>query len=211
MFTGLIESQAVLRDSRKGKKGSRLTFEWIGKTPHLRVGESVAVDGTCLTLVSVHGKKFSADAIPETLRSTTLGQLMPGRRVNVERALRVGDRVGGHWVTGHVDGVGVIRKWDRRGTNFSLKIEAPADTIQCLVKKGSIAVDGISFTLQELGPRHFVVGVIPQTYRVTALQWKRAGDPVNLEVDLFAKLVQDFLKKKNASSLSARRLRRQGF
>lgn len=212
MFTGIIESQAVLREVKKFKTGSGLAFEWIGPKPRFRVGESIALDGACLTVTRFRGPRFWVDLIPETLHSTTLGRLTPDRRVNVERSLRVGDPLGGHWVTGHVDGVGLIRKFERLGTNFSLQIEASPDIIRPLVEKGSVAIDGISFTLQEVRRRSFVVGVIPQTYRVTTLKGKRVGDPVNLEADLFAKLVQKFLSNHHqASSLKEKYLREQGF
>ncbi len=193
MFTGIIESQAVLKEKKKLPKEARLTFEVLGKTPPFRIGESVAVDGVCVTVTNARARKFSVDLIPETLRSTHLKNLSVGKKVNFERALRMGDPLGGHWVSGHVDGVGLIRKIERRGKNFLFQIEAPSPLLRQLVPKGSIAVDGISFTLQEIKNRHFVVGVIPHTYRATTLQWKKEGDTVNLEVDFFAKLVQHFL------------------
>lgn len=195
MFTGIIHSQAVLREKKKYRGQIQLVFEILGKNSPFQRGESVAVDGVCVTVASFRGKKFSADLIPETLRSTTLGSLSVGKRVNVERSLRVGDAVGGHWVTGHVDGVGSIRKIERREKSFRLQIEAPTDIIRRLVLKGSVAVDGISFTLQEIRDRAFIVGVTPHTFRVTTLQWKRVGDGVNLEGDLFAKLAEHFLKQ----------------
>lgn len=195
MFTGIIPSQAVLRERKRNRNQLRLTFEILGRNSSFHRGESVAVDGVCVTVSSFQGKKFSADLIPETLRSTTLGSLSRGERVNVERALRLGDAVGGHWVTGHVDTIGFIRKVKRRQANFRLQIEAPADIIRRLVKKGSVAIDGISFTVQEIGKRSFEVGVIPETLRKTTLQWKRVGGRVNLEVDYFSKLVQHFLSQ----------------
>ena len=211
MFTGLIGSQAVLKKKKKVRNQIRLNFSLIGKNSSLRLGESIAVNGACLTISRFRARNFSADLIPETLHETTLGRLEVGQRVNIERALRVGDRLGGHWVTGHVDGVGFIQKIERRGENFRLQIGAPPDIIRRLVGKGSIAVDGISFTLQEVRSRSFVVGVTPHTFRVTTLQWKRVGDPVNLEVDLFAKLVQQFLTGRRTPSLRVKELKQQGF
>ncbi len=211
MFTGIIKSQAVLRNRKKLKKGLRLSFQTLGKNSRFERGESIAVDGTCLTVAAFLGKNFSADVIPETLSSTTLGNFTVGKRVNIERALRIGEALGGHWITGHVDGVGLIRKIERRGENFRLHIKAPADIIRRLVSKGSIAIDGVSFTLQEIQKHSFAVGVTPHTYRATTLQWKRAGDSVNLEVDLLSKLVQHFVKDASFSSLNKRELRRQGF
>lgn len=211
MFTGIIGSQAVLAEKRKIRDQTRLTFHLLSSPSSFRLGESMAVNGACVTICAFRGKNFSADLIPETLRSTTLGKLEVGERVNIEQSLRVGDRLGGHWVTGHVDGVGLIQKIERQGESFRLQIQAPTDIIPRLVSKGSIAIDGISFTLQEVRARAFMVGVTPHTFRVTTLQWKRVGDTVNLEVDLFVRLVQRFLKGRQSSYLKERELRRQGF
>ena len=211
MFTGIVESRAVLRAKKKYSGQVRWTFRARGKAVAFREGESVAVDGTCVTATNPHGRTFSADLIPETLRATTLGRLEVGDEVNLERALRLGDRLGGHWVTGHVDGVGRIAEFRRQGRSFRLNIEAPPDIIRRLLHKGSIAIDGISFTLQEIGRRFFVVGVTPHTFRVTTLRSKQPGDPVNLETDLLAKLVQHFHSNKGRSSLKERELRRLGF
>lgn len=211
MFTGIIESQGVLRRNQRSKGGCRLTFDQVGTRGALRKGESVSVDGVCLTVTSSKGRRFTVDVIPETLAGTTLSGLQEGGRVNLERSLRVGDSLGGHWVTGHVEGVGRILEMERRETNFRLKIKASPDIIQLLVRKGSVAIDGISFTVQELDSQFFVIGVIPQTYRATTMQRKQVGDPVNLETDLFAKLVHDFLSRRNSSSLKVKELKKQGF
>lgn len=211
MFTGIIESQVVLKQKKGRSQGVRLTFSLTKGKTAFRLGESVGVDGVCLTVSDFRGRGFSADLIPETLHSTTLGRMKVGEKANFEKALRVGDALGGHWVTGHADGVGIIRKIEKRGENFRLQIEAPIDIIPRLVKKGSIAVDGISLTLQEIGKYGFAVGIIPQTYRVTTLQRKRVGDPVNLEVDLMAKFVEHFLRDVRPAHLNERQLRKQGF
>ena len=216
MFTGIIQSQAIL-DGKKSSRGQiQLTFQILGKKVQSQLGESVAIDGVCLTVTSFRNKKFSADVIPETLRSTTLGNLQVGQRVNVERSLRVGDALGGHWVTGHVDGVGRIQTFERWGGNFCLKIKISAPMISLLVPKGSIAIDGISFTLQKIHSDSFEVGVIPHTYRTATLSHKRVGDTVNLEADLLAKLVQKFIsgeKSRDAATVPLREknLKRQGF
>lgn len=212
MFTGIIESQAVLKETKKNGKQVRLTFSLLGQSRRrFRSGESVAVDGTCVSVSAFRGKRFTADLIPETLRATTLGGLRAGQRVNVERALRVGDSLGGHWISGHVDGLGYIREIKRQGESFRLRIETRPSIIQQLIHKGSIAVDGISFTLQEIRARSFIIGVIPHTFRVTTLPWKRIGDPVNLEVDQFAKLARRFFTHRHEASVRERDLRRQGF
>lgn len=211
MFTGIIESLAVLRERKKSHREMRLSFELAGKSRSFRLGESVAVDGVCLTVSGCRGKKFSADLIPETLRSTTLGGLAGGEPVNIERALRVGDPLGGHWVTGHVDGVGRIQKIGRGPAGLCLHVSAPPEILRLLIPKGSIAVDGISFTLQEIRKDAFVIGITPHTYRVTTLRWKKAGDRVNLENDVLAKWVHHPNGQKRVTSLKLRDLRKNGF
>lgn len=210
MFTGIIESQAILREKERLLRQTRLTFEVFTRRPNFRIGESVAVDGVCVTITAFRGKKFSVDLIPETLRSTSFKGLRIGQKVNFERALRVGDRLGGHWVSGHVDGVGRIRKIVHRHGNFLFQIEAPSSLLRQLVTKGSVAVDGISFTVQEIKERYFVIGVIPHTYRVTTLQSKKEGDFVNLEIDFFAKLVQHFFSGGRSFALRAKDLHLPG-
>ena len=211
MFTGIITSQAVLREKKWARFRTHLGFEILGKSLPLHLGQSLAVDGVCVTVAAFRGKKFSVDLIEDTLRSTTLGNLSVGERVNLERALRAGDELGGHWVSGHVDGVGTLRKIQRRGDELRLQISAPASILQSLVEKGSVAIDGISFTLQKILQDSFEVGVTPHTFRVTTLPWKREGSRVNLEADLFTKLVEHFVLSKKKSPLSVKRLQEQGF
>ena len=211
MFTGIIESQAVLMERKKAGRGMRLGFHLLGKKMRFRRGESVAVDGACLTISDFRGRNFAVDVIPETFRSTTLGGLESGQRVNLERALRLGDRLGGHFVSGHIDGMGRVQKMECRGKNFRLQISVGADIIRRLIGKGSIAIDGISFTLQEIQKKFFVVGVTPHTFRATTLPWKRVGDAVNLETDYVAKLVHHFLLRRGRNRLTEKALKRQGF
>lgn len=211
MFTGIIHSQGVMlkKESVRGK--TRLIFEVLAKSWRFELGKSIAVNGVCLTVADFRGKKFDADLIKETLKSTTLGGLRAGERVNLEPALRMGDEIGGHWVTGHVDGVGVIRKIEKRSGGQGIRIQAPRDLIHRFIPKGSVAIDGISFTLQEIHSDSFTVGVTPHTFKVTTLPSKREGSKVNLEVDLFAKLAEHFLAKKKTPSLNVKALQAQGF
>lgn len=211
MFTGIVQKTGRLAGKKKAAGQTRLEFEITGGSWNLKAGESLAVDGVCLTVVSFQGKKFSADVIPETLRATTLGRLKTGDPVNLERALRMGDPLGGHWVTGHVDTTGLITQIRKWGGNFEMRIQIPAVFSSCLVPKGSIAVDGISFTLQGISKNSFQIGVIPHTYRVTSLQGKKAGSAVNLEIDFFAKMVKRLLSEKGGSSLREKDLMEQGF
>lgn len=211
MFTGIITAQAVLRERKKTKHAHRLTFELLGKRHRFQLGESVAVDGVCLTVSDFKGKKFVADLIDETLHSTTLGKLNLGQRVNIEHPLRVGDPLGGHWVTGHVDGVGKIIHIHRQRNGLGLSIETPADILKLTLKKGSIAIDGISFTIQQVEARSFRVGVTGHTYRATTLPWKREGDLVNVENDLFVKSTRQLTANGRSFSFKERELRRNGF
>ncbi len=211
MFTGIIHSQGVLLKKESSRRKTRLTFEVLTKSWHFELGESIAVNGVCLTVAGFRGKKFSADLIDETLKSTTLGGLQRGERVNLEPALRMGDEIGGHWVTGHVDGVGIIRKIEKRGEGQSITLQAPSDLMERFIPKGSVAIDGISFTLQEILSHSFTVGVTPHTFKVTTLPFKRKGSHVNLEVDLFAKLAEHFLLKKKMPAFNVKTLQAQGF
>lgn len=210
MFTGIIQDQAVLKEKKKDRNQLRLTFE-LQKPHRFQKGESVAVDGVCLTVTSFRGRRFSADILPETLQATTLNRLNVGGQVNIEHPLRSGDPVGGHWVTGHVDGVGRICRKERKGRGLCLQIRAPAGIIRLLIKKGSLAVDGISFTLQDIQEHSFVVGVTPHTARVTTLGKKGPGGYVNLENDLLIKAATRFSPTRRGPSLTERFLRKQGF
>ena len=157
-------------------------------------GSSIAVDGACLTVTGLCDSSFVVEISPETVRSTHLGQLRPGQLVNLERPLRVGDRLGGHWVSGHVDGVGFIELKRPSGSFYLFAFSIPPSLAEYLVPKGSIAVDGISLTVVEVERQRFTVQVIPYTYRHTTLGIKRVGDPVNLEADLLAKYAKRLLQ-----------------
>lgn len=187
MFTGIVTRQACLKEKKKRGVQLRLTFELLGKRYRFRLGESLAVDGVCVTVSAFRGNKFSVDLIPETLHSTTLGRLSVGQKVNIEHPLRVGDPLGGHWVTGHVDGVGFIRRIEREKESPRFHIEAPKPIIRLLFEKGSVAIDGISLTVQKIKNHSFVIGAVPHTLRATTLRGKKVGDPVNLENDILVK------------------------
>jgi riboflavin synthase len=165
----------------------------------LRVGDSVAVNGTCLTVTTVKGGRFTFDVLKETLRRTNLRGLKPGSTVNLERSLQFGKRVSGHFVTGHVDGVGRIKSWEKRGRDFYLKITGPSKVTRFIIPKGSIAVDGISLTVAEVYPKSFAVWIIPHTRQVTNLAGRAVGDVVNLEADLLGKYALKFLKAQKSN------------
>ncbi len=161
----------------------------------LAIGESIAVNGACLTVVGFFGKEFDFEIGPETLRKTNLGTLKPGDRVNLERSLKVGDRLGGHFVQGHVDAVGTIDARIRNGDWEVVWFRCPAELTRLMVPKGSIAVDGVSLTLVNVEAERFSVMLIPHTQAMTTLGFKVAGDAVNLEADMLAKHVAKLLGK----------------
>lgn len=194
MFTGLIEELGTVKGIRSQSGGMRLSI--AGKTVFdgIKTGESIAVNGACLTVVEMSHSLFGADVSKETLTKTTLGRLRVGDRVNLERAMRPTDRLGGHLVAGHVDAVGVIRTIERSGDASLFTFEAPPEVLRYLIYKGSIAVDGISLTVNEVQGERFSVTIIPHTARQTTLGLKKAGDPVNLEADMIGKYVEKFVK-----------------
>jgi len=195
MFTGIIEEVgevAAIEDA-----GNFRTIHVNGKAifDDLRTGSSIAVNGVCLTARSIAGHTFSAEMSRETLDRTSLGSLKPGTVVNLERPMRADSRFGGHFVQGHVDGVGHIRRFDRQGDAWNLEIEYPQTAARYLVEKGSVAVDGISLTVASLpGPGVFSVAIIPHTFENTNLRAARPKDPVNLEFDVLAKYIENLLK-----------------
>jgi riboflavin synthase len=189
MFTGIIETTATVESLEARDGGARLTVTTTLDVESLPLGASIAVDGVCLTVVERSAGRFSADLGPETLARTTLGALAAGDRVHLERPLRLGDALGGHLVSGHVDGVGTIA--DRRpvGSALELDLVAPPEVAGTLVPKGSITVDGASLTVNTVARERFSVTLIPHTLAVTKLGDKAVGARVNLEADLIAKHV----------------------
>ena len=189
MFTGLIET--VGRVERVvGRQGNRVLTIQSGFSGELKLGESVAVNGCCLTVTSADKKSFDVEAVATTLDATTLGRLQTGDAVNLERALRAGDRMGGHFVQGHVDEVGKVRRIEQHSGHWTLAVETDRRTSRPLVEKGSVCVDGISLTVASLRPGEFAVNIIPHTWENTNLKQRRPGDKVNIEYDLLVKAVQ---------------------
>lgn len=193
MFTGLVEEVGVVRGISRGRDSARLVVEAPGVTAEMKVGDSVAVNGACLTVVECAPRSFAADVMAETLAKTNLGLLKPGDLVNLERALRLGDRLGGHLVTGHIDGVGRIKRRREQDIAVLLEIEAPPEVMRYVVKKGSVAVDGVSLTVADVGRQGFLVSLIPHTAGQTTLGAKRPGETVNLEADIIGKYVERLL------------------
>ncbi|GBC77366.1 Riboflavin synthase [bacterium HR08] len=190
MFTGLIEEVGRIRQLALTSVGGEVRVEARAVLEDLRVGASIAVNGVCVTVTGVERDGFRTQLSAETLRRTTFGQLRPGRAVNLERALRPGDRLGGHIVQGHVDGVGRFLERRPEGESWIFRFAFPSELHRYLVPKGSIAVDGISLTIAGLSDAWFEVAIIPHTLRMTNLRELRPGDGVNLEVDVLAKYVE---------------------
>src|SRR5262245_39115608 len=207
MFTGLVEALGTVRQVTPEAPGKRLVIAAPTFAPELTLGESVAVNGACLTVVAFERETCSFQAGPETLRRTNLGELVPGDRVNLERSLRVGDRLGGHFVQGHVDGLGRIAERRRQGEWETVWFSCPADLAAQMVPKGSVAVDGISLTLVDVAADRFSVALIPHTLAATTLGFKPPGAAVNLETDILAKYVWKCLR----GGVTREALERAGF
>lgn len=196
MFTGLIQETGRVTKVDHQSGGIRLQISTKLDLSALKIGDSIAVDGVCLTVVKLAKESFVVNVSPETQQRTTLAKIKEGQRVNLELALRLSDPLGGHFVAGHVDGIGVIIGITPEGDSWRYRLRVPPEIGKYLIDKGSVAVDGISLTVAECGPEEFSVVVIPHTAEKTTLGKKRVGDEVNLEVDLLAKYVEKFLRDK---------------
>jgi len=191
VFTGLIETSGTLRNVRPRGPGVTLTIEAPREmVTELVLGESVAVDGACLTVTTAEDTAFTVDASAETMERTTLGERRAGDALHLERAMKLGDRVGGHLVSGHIDGTGRVTRTESLGEALCVTFEAPRDVARYLVAKGSICIDGISLTVNNVDGLTFDVVLIPHTQSIVHLHRKRAGDRVNLEADLIGKYVE---------------------
>ena len=197
MFTGIVEEMGVVKALEHSPSGTRLTILASTILDDLAVGASVSVDGVCLTVVARNDQEFSVIVSPETLSVTTLGKLAAGGPVNLERPMKINERIGGHLVAGHVDGVGLIRDRRQEGNAIVLTIEAPKELLRYCVSKGSITVDGISLTINEVSERSLTVTIIPHTAKITTLGLKHPGDPVNLESDLIGKYIERLLQARD--------------
>lgn len=190
MFSGIVEEAGLVKRFAKQTQAWRLEVEAALAAEDLAEGDSVAVNGCCLTAVEVGSGWLSFDLLEETVRVTSFHGLRAGDCVNLERSLRFGGKMGGHFVSGHVDGVGKVALFEERGADFLLRVEPAPEFMRYLVYKGSVAIDGISLTVAEVDSSGFSVWIIPHTRRVTNLRHRRTGDRVNLEFDLLAKYVE---------------------
>lgn len=194
MFTGIIEETGEVQAIQRGAKSARLTIKGAVVLEDAGIGDSIAVNGVCLTVTGISGQTFTADVMAESMRRTALGTLTVGSRVNLERAMAANGRFGGHIVSGHIDGTGIIREMKREDNAVWVTVDADAGILRHIIEKGSIAIDGISLTVAYVDDTCFKVSVIPHTARETTLLSKSAGDRVNLENDVIGKYVGKLIR-----------------
>jgi len=194
MFTGIIEELGTVKGVRRQSEGIRLSVTAKLVMDGMKTGDSIAVNGVCLTVTEFDNISFTADVSGETVKRSNLGKHRAGDKVNLERPMKLSDRLGGHLVSGHIDTVGVIRGVIKKGDISVFTLDAPNEIIKYLIHKGSVAVDGISLTVNEITGNRFSVTVIPHTAKMTTLGFKKNGDTVNVEADLIGKYVEAFVK-----------------
>ncbi len=213
MFTGLIEEIGIIERIEQISNGRRLKISATEILNDVKANDSIAVNGVCLTTIKVEEKSFWAEAVGETLKKTTLNKLQKNTKVNLECALRLLDKLGGHLVQGHVNGIGIIKKINRRGENYYFEIEIPKELVKYLVQEGSIAIDGVSLTIANLKGNSIGLSIIPHTWEKTNLQYRQISDEVNIEIDILAKYVEKLLgtENENKNLLTINMLKNMGF
>lgn len=213
MFTGLIEEVGSVEDIVSGGKSGTMKIGCSKVLEGVKLGDSISVNGICLTVVRFDDKSFTVDFMPETLKVTNLGKLGRGSKVNLERALMVGDRLGGHIVSGHVDGTGKLTALKERENATEVWVEADRRLLKYIIKKGSIAIDGASLTVAEVSRNAFMVSIIPHTGKETTLLRKKVGEYINLECDSVGKYIERLMefKETDKEKLSVDFLNRNGF
>ncbi len=217
MFTGIIEEIGTLKAISQGQRSASLEISALKVLDRTRIGDSIAVNGVCLTVTSIGKGSFIVDAMPETLGRSNLGSLQAGSKINLERALQLSDRLGGHLVSGHIDGEGIIFSFREDDNAIRIRITANQSLLRYIIEKGSVAVDGISLTVTHVDDKSFEVSVIPHTKNETTLCGKRPGERVNLETDMIGKYVEHFSgfsadpQIKKAKDISIDFLRENGY
>lgn len=217
MFTGLVEELGRVIGLKKGQNSARITLSAQKVLEGTMIGDSIAVNGVCLTAVEIGRDYFQADVMMETLGKSSLGDLKSGDRVNLERAVRLGDRLGGHMVSGHIDGVGTVGRQEKLDIALLTEIMAPAGVLKYMIPKGSIAIDGVSLTIVDVKKDRFTVSLIPHSAKMTTLGYKKSGDTVNLEGDMIGKYVERLMffqeneRQVKKSSISLEYLAEHGF
>jgi len=219
MFTGIIEGFGTIREIRSEGQGKRMTVDADFFLEQTKIGDSVCVSGACLTVVTINDKRFAVDVSPETLAKTTFKSAKIGDRVNLERALRLSDRIDGHLVSGHIDGIGTVALKQNIGNAIIVAFKVPEFISHYMIQKGSVAVDGISLTINNCGHDSFDVSIIPHTAKLTTIGFKKTGDLVNIEADMIGKYVERFVgdkrhnekKKEAGNSINMEFLAKSGF
>ena len=202
MFTGIIEGLGTVTSVRSAGQGKRLTIAADFDLADTKVGDSISVSGACLTAVAIARRQFDVDVSPETLAKSTLGSMRVGERVNLERALRLSDRIDGHLVSGHTDGTGVIDSREVSGNAIIVTVGVPEALTRYMIIKGSVAVDGVSLTINHLTAGRFSVSIIPHTAALTTIGLKQKGAPVNIETDMIGKYVEKFISIPHSADAS---------
>lgn len=211
MFTGIVEEVGTVRHIRMGTASCVLTVGAVKVLTDVHIGDSIAVNGTCLTVCSTDGSSFSADVMPETMRRTNLGKLIPGSKVDLERAMSANGRFGGHIVSGHIDGTGTVKALRREDNAVWVTVAAAPEVLRYIVEKGSVALDGISLTVAAVTGQAFSVSTIPHTAAETILLSRKPGDTVNIECDILAKYVEKLLAPQQSGKLTPHFLAEHGF
>lgn len=216
MFTGIIEQMGAIVSVERGSGAVVLTVAADGRLDGAKVGDSICVSGACLTVTEIQGSRFSVDVSPETISRTTFAQASVGTRVNLERALRLSDRLDGHLVSGHIDGTGRIRRIRQEGNAIIVTFEADGPMMRYIVEKGSVAIDGISLTVNRCEGVRFSTSIIPHTAKITTIGVKGVGDLVNIETDIVGKYIERFVsardvKRKDPSGIDMALLAKSGF
>jgi riboflavin synthase len=193
MFTGIIEGLGNIAAIHSSGQGNRVTIEAGFALDQSKIGDSISVSGACLTAVKIEGRRFEVDVSPETLNTTIFGQAKVGDRVNLERAMRFSDRIDGHLVSGHIDGTGIVKQREIQGNAVLVTIEVAESLTRYMIAKGSVAVDGISLTINSCDADSFSISIIPHTAKLTTIGFKNRGDRVNIETDMIGKYVERFL------------------
>ncbi|MDI6686675.1 MAG: riboflavin synthase [Desulfobacterales bacterium] len=201
MFTGIIEGLGTIAEIRSSGRGKRLLIDADLPLDQTKIGDSIAINGVCVTVVIIAGKRFEVDISPETIAKTTFSTAKIGDRVNLERALRLSDRIDGHLVSGHVDGIGTIKNKKKAGNAIIVAINVPEILSRYMITKGSVAVDGISLTINNRSRDCFDVSIIPHTAKLTTVGFKKVGDHVNIETDMIGKYIENFIAKKPANNI----------
>ena len=213
MFTGIIEHLGKVTQIKKQADSAVIVVDIAQMSKDVNSGDSIAINGACLTVTHIKGSEVSFDVSTETLSKTTIGELKPSDRVNVESSLRIGDKLGGHFVTGHVDGVGAISRKESETGQCTMWFSVSKELANMMIKKGSVAVDGISLTIVDLEEKSFSVALIPYTLEETSLGFKKVGQKVNIETDMLGKWVKRILvtDDKAVSGITEEMLKEKGF